>query len=73
VDAIAIHTQREYKEGPDIAKTIRDLVLPSMSLPPYPTGTRGNPPDPGAIYLWQQSINETNKRKLLIKENKKWA
>ena len=37
LDAIAIHIQRECKGGPDIAKTIRDLVLPSVSLPPYPT------------------------------------
>jgi hypothetical protein len=70
VDAIAIHIKREYKGGPNIANAIRDLVLPSVSLPPYPTGTSGNQPDPGEIYLWQQSITETNKRKLLIEENK---
>jgi hypothetical protein len=73
VDAIAIHIQCEYKGGPNIAKAIRDLVLPSMSLPPYPTGTSSNPPDPEEIYLWQQSITKMNTRKLLIKENKKRA
>ncbi len=52
VNAIAIQIQCEYKGGPGIAKAIRDLVLPSMSLPPYPTRTSGNPPDPGEIYLW---------------------
>ncbi len=71
LDAIAIHIQHEYKGGPDIAKAIRDLVFPIMSLPPYPTGTSGNPPGPVEIYLWQQSITETNKCKLLIEKNKK--
>ncbi len=73
MDAIAIHIQCEDTGGPDIAKAIRDLVFPSVSLPPYPTGSSGNPPDPGEIYLWQQSITKTNKRKLLIEENKKRA
>jgi hypothetical protein len=50
-DAIAIHIQREYKGGPNIAKAIRDLVLPGVSLLPYPTGTSGNPPGLGEIYL----------------------
>ncbi len=66
VDAIAIHIQREYKGGPNIAKAIRDLVLPSVSLPPHPTGTSSNPPDPREIYLWQQIITETNKCKLVM-------
>jgi hypothetical protein len=69
VDATAIHIQCEYLGRPDIANAIRDLVLPSMNLPPYPTGTRGNPPVLGEIYLWQQSITETNKRKLLTEGN----
>jgi hypothetical protein len=73
VDAIAIHIQHEYKGGPNIAKAIRHLVLPSVSLPAYPTGTSSNPPDPGEIFLWQQSITKTNKHKLLIEENKKQA
>jgi hypothetical protein len=66
VDAIVIHVQHEYKGGSDIAKVIRDLVLPSMSLPPYLSGTSGNPPDLGEIYFWQQSITKTNKCKLFI-------
>ncbi len=44
-----------------------------MSLPPYPTGTSSSLPDPGEIYLWQQSITKTNKCKLLVEENKKWV
>jgi hypothetical protein len=51
VDAIAIHIQHNYKGTADIAKAIGDLVLPSVSLPLHPTGTSGNPPDPGEIYL----------------------
>ncbi len=72
VDAITIHIQSEYKGGPALQGQ-SDMVLPSMSLPPYPTVTSGNPPDPGEIYLWQQSITKTNKCKLLIEGNKKRA
>jgi hypothetical protein len=68
---IAIHIQCEYIGGTNISKAIRDLVLPSMSLPPYPTRTSSNPPNPGEIYLWKQSITKTNNCKLLIEENKK--
>ncbi len=73
LDAIAIHIQREYKGGPDIAKAIRDLTLPNVTVPAYPVGNNGSPPDAGDIYLWQQSVTETNKRKLLVEENKKRA
>ena len=59
--------------GDPTLRPIRDLVLSSVSLPPYPTGTSGNPPGPVEIYLWQQSITETNKCKLLIEGNKKRA
>jgi hypothetical protein len=52
---------------------IRDLVPLSVSLPPYPTSTSGNPPNPGEIYLLQQSIPKTNTCKHLIKENRKQA
>jgi hypothetical protein len=73
LDAIAIYVQHKYKGGPDIAKAIRDLILPIVTLPAYPVGTSGNPPDPGEIYRWQQSITEANKRRLLNKDNKKQA
>ena len=32
-DAIVIHVQREYKEGPDVSKAIRDLALPDFPPP----------------------------------------
>ncbi len=73
LDVIAIHIQRKYEVGPDVAKAIRDLVLPIVTLPAYLVGTNGNPPDPGEIYLWQQSITEANKRRLLIEDYKKRA
>jgi hypothetical protein len=71
VDTIAIRIQREYKGGPKISKAIKDLVLPSVSLPPYPTGTSDSAPDPREINLWQQSSTETIKHEHLIDENKK--
>ncbi len=36
VDAIANHIQKEYKVGPKIAKAIRDLSLPTITIPKYP-------------------------------------
>jgi hypothetical protein len=36
VDAIANHIQKEYKGGPEIAKAIRDLSLPTIASPEYP-------------------------------------
>ncbi len=36
VDAIANHIQKEYKGGPEIAKAIRDMSLPTIMIPPYP-------------------------------------
>jgi hypothetical protein len=73
LDAIAIHTQNEYKGGHDVAKAIRVLILPILMLPAYPVGINGNPSDPGEIHLCQQSITEMNKRRLLVKDNKKQA
>jgi hypothetical protein len=46
VEAIADHIQKDYKGGPDIAKALRDLSLPMISIPNYPTRT-GGVVDPG--------------------------
>jgi hypothetical protein len=74
LDAIAIHIQREYKEGPDIAKAIRDLILPKFPLPTYPV-PEGTPPviDPGKLCMWQQKAQATKKCENLLKENMKRA
>jgi hypothetical protein len=71
LDNIAIHIQHKYKVGANAAKAIRDLVLPIVTLPTYPVGASGNPPNAGELYLWHQSITKANKYKLFIKENKK--
>ena len=74
VDAIANHTQKEYKGGPEIAKAIRDMSLPTIVIPAYPTpATAGDPIDPGEVFLWQQDVTEAKKRKALLEENKKSA
>ena len=41
VDAIAIHIQREYKGGADIAKAIKALSLPTLQVPGYQTAKTG--------------------------------
>jgi hypothetical protein len=58
VDAIAIHIQREYKGGPDIAKVIRDLVLPSINLPTFSNGTSST--RERSIYGNRSSPRQTN-------------
>jgi hypothetical protein len=72
LDAIAIHIQRDYKRGANIAKVIRDLVLPTFPLPTYPF-PEGNPAviDPAKQYMWQQKAQATEKRENLLKDNKK--
>jgi hypothetical protein len=74
LDAIAIHIQRDYKGGADIAKAIRDLVLPTFPLPTYPV-PEGNPAviDPAKQYMWQQKAQATEKCENLLKDNKKQA
>ncbi len=74
VDAIAIHTQREYKGGPDIAKAIRDLNLPTFAPPTYP-GAEGTPPviDPGKLYMWQQKAQAIENCQNFLKEDMKRA
>jgi hypothetical protein len=74
LEGIAIHIQREYKGGPDIAKGIRDLVLPTFTPPTYPL-TEDSPPavDEGKKYMWQQQAQATEKRKNLLKGNTKRA
>ncbi len=56
LEAIAHYVQREYKGGPEIAKAMRELQMPTLNLPPYPVGTMGSPPDQGTIFLWQQDL-----------------
>jgi hypothetical protein len=71
LEAIANYVQREYKGGPKIAKAMRELQMPTLNLPPYPVRTMGSPPDQGAIFLWQQDVQDMKKRTSLPEENKK--
>jgi hypothetical protein len=73
VDAISNCIQKEYKGSSDVAKAIRELSLPTLSLPSYPTGTTGAPPDAGTVYLWQQDVTAAKKQILQLEENKKRA
>ena len=69
MDAIANHFQKEYKEGPEIAKAIRDMSLPKVTIPvcPIPSAS-GSPIDSGKVFLWQQDVTEVKKRKALLEE-----
>ncbi len=72
VEAIANHIQKDYKGGPEIAKALRDLSLPVIDIPNYPTGIGGTV-DPGTIYLWQEDVKEAKRKIALLEENKKCA
>ena len=71
VDAIAIHIQKEYKGGPKIAKAIRELSLPTISIPIYLAVNSGGTINPGEVFLWQQGVQEAKKRISLLPESKK--
>ena len=74
MDAIENHIQKEYKGGPEIAKAIRNMSLPTIAIPSYPTpAMAGDPIDPGEVFLWQQDVTEAKKRKALLEENMKRA
>jgi hypothetical protein len=72
VEAIANHIQKDYKGGPEIAKALRDLSLPVISIPDYPTGT-GGVVDLGMEYLWKEDVKEAKRKIPLLDENKKRA
>ena len=59
VDAIANHTQREYKGGADIVKAIKELSLPTLRVPGYPMQRLGRPLSTPGIY---SSGNRTSLR-----------
>ena len=74
VDAIANYIQREYKGGADIAKAIKELSLPTLQVPGYPTAKAGaTAVDPGDVYLWQQDVAAMKKQMVQLEENKKCA
>jgi hypothetical protein len=62
VDAIANHIQKEYKGGPEIAKAIGDLSLPTIVVPEYPRPSSMTATiDPGEVFLWQQDVTKSKK------------
>jgi hypothetical protein len=69
VNAIANHIQKDYKGEPEITKALRDLSLPVIDIPNYPTRIGGTV-DPGMIYLWQEDVKEAKRKIALLEENK---
>ncbi len=72
MDAIANYIQKEYKGGPEIAKAIRDLSLPTTTIPKYsrPSLTTAAI-NPGEAFLWQQDVFKAKKRIAPLAKNKK--
>jgi hypothetical protein len=73
VDAIANHIQKENNGGPEIAKAIRDLSLPTISAIlecPRPSSLTAAI-DPGEVFLRHQDVTKAKKKIALLDENKK--
>jgi hypothetical protein len=73
VDMVANHIQRNYKVGPEKAMANRDMILPTIVTPIYPTPVAGMVIDKEVKYIWQQEVQKTMKRITLLDENKKRA
>jgi hypothetical protein len=71
VEAIANHVQKEYNGGPEIMKAIRELSLPTIPIPNYPTANSRGTINPGEIFLWQQDVQEAKVGIFLLIKNKK--
>jgi hypothetical protein len=71
MEAIANHIQKEYKGGPEIAKAIREMNLPTTPIPNYLTANLRERINPGEVFLWQQDVQGAKNRIFLIIENKK--
>jgi hypothetical protein len=75
LENLSNYVQKEYmSRGPTIAKAMKDLLLPTLTLPDYPTAVVGMAaPEPGVLYLWRLDITEANKKIIQLKENTKRA
>jgi hypothetical protein len=72
VDGIANHIQNDYKGGPEIAKAIRNMILPVIAVPSYPSSIPGTTEvNAEAEFIRQQEVQEAMKRIALVNENKK--
>ncbi len=55
-------------------KAIKELSLPTLQVPGYPTAKAGATiVDPGEMFLWQQDIAAVKKQIVQLEENKKRA
>ncbi len=61
---------RESMKGDQRYKAMRDLVLPTITVPTYPVATTGGQVDLGEVFLWYQEVKETKKRITQLEENK---
>ncbi len=73
VGAVTNHIQRDYKGGPKITKVIRDMILPTIVAPNYPTPVARMVINKEVKYIWQQEVKEAMKRIVLLNKNKKQA
>jgi hypothetical protein len=71
VGIVANHIQRNYKGGPEIAKAIRYMILPTIVIPNYPIPVARMVINEGVKYILQQEVQEAMKRIALLDKNKK--
>ncbi len=71
VNMVANRIQHNYKGGPKMAKAIRDMILPTIVTPNYPTPVAGTVINKGVNYIWEQEVQEAMKRVALLNKSKK--
>ena len=71
VDKITTHIQAQFKGGPEIAKAIRDMLLPMIGMPPFPVLPGANdtadPDGKFARHIWQTKASEAIKRSAFLR------
>jgi hypothetical protein len=69
VDAIARYVQQEYRSGAEVARGMRDLVAPTVTMPTYPA----DPNDQEKIQIWKEELREKWTQVIQIEESTKRA
>ena len=69
VDAIARYVQQEYRLGTEVARGMRELVTPTVTMPVYPS----DPNDQEKIQIWKEELQEKRTQVIQIDKSTKRA
>jgi hypothetical protein len=69
VDAIARYVQQEYRSGAEVARGMRELITPTVTMPTYPS----DPNNQEKIQIWKEALREKRTQLIQIEESTKRA